>query len=304
MERQNQIDQLVRLIQGRFSNKKKEKDHGGAPAPKTAVRVGPDRRAQAVLRAANRPKTKQRYMGADRTVIRNPAVGISADKVTQKNPRDTTTSSTLGFNRIQPGNPHFNGTYATKTDNRRFDGAKAQTAHQLHKDRLRSAAVKHAMGRQMTDVRPGHEVDASTISSRNGRNPRGRIYEKLTNGVLKFDKGKRSLAVATKMTKDTWKPHNLSASGPDHPIVKFNPNDLKNPLKALAQMTVVRATSRLIGGPIAQPAMAVDDGIAAATGKRPSKEIAKEHLKTQGKLVGDLQKRKKIQAPWVGSGPF
>lgn len=312
MDIQNQLSQAGQLVRNLAlgikprRRKKSDESSGGAPAPKTELRIGPDRRAQAVLRAANRPKKQIPYRGGAAVMasIRNPAVGIQADKLTQKSSSGKGTESTLSFQRIKPGDNNFNGTYYTKGENRRFDGAKPQTAHELHKDRLRSAAVKHAMGRQMTDIRPGNQVEAATVTSQGRRNPRGRIYENLTNGALNFEKGKRNVAITTKMTKDTWKPHNLSSGPDDYPIVRFNPNSLKDPLKALAQSTIVRATSRLVGGPVAQPALAVDDGIAAATGKRPSKEIAKQHLKNQSLLIKELQKRKKSQAPWVGSGPF
>lgn len=310
MDRQNQFSQVGQILrdltQGVNPRRRKKSDEnsGGAPAPKTGLRIGPDRRAQAVLRAANRPKSQKPYLDGTVSSIRNPAVGIQADKFTEPSRSGQGTDSSLSFHRIKPGNNKYNGAFSTKSDIRRFDGAKPQTAHGLHKDRLRSAAVKHAMGRQMTDIRPGNRVEATTVTSSGGRNPRGRIYEKLSNGVLNFEKGKRRLASATKMTKDTWQPHKFTDSGDKHPIVRFNPNTLKDPLKALAQSTVVRATARLVGGPVAQPVLAVDDAIAAASGKRPSKELAKQHIKTQSLLIKQLQKRKKIQAPWVGSGPF
>lgn len=284
-----------------MQRRKKESERGGGLAPKTKLRIGPDKRAQAVLRAAERPKDtrtrNRRGVTTTSTTIRNPGVGVEATKDTRSQKGVKGTQSILGFNRYKPGEGGA-ASYHTKADRTTNGKPPISTAHSLHKDRLRSAAVKHAMGRQMTDIRPGSKVGASTVPGKSGRNPRGRAYEQQTKGALNYERGKQRYAESTKLTKTSWQPSNTNKP------VTFNPNDLKNPLKAMAQGTIVRATSRLIGGPIAQGTLMMDDAVATATRKRPSKEIAKNHSKTQSKLIEELQKRKKKQAPWAGSGPF
>lgn len=281
-------------------NSKKKEERGGGLAPRTKLRIGPDRRAQAVLRAAERPKesaTKTRNGTTTKiTTIKNPGVGISASKATRQSRYHNGTESTLEFNRYKPGQGGFS--YRSKAELNNGVTPGIRTADSMHKERLRSAAVKHAMGRQLTDVRPGNTVQASTVASRAGRNPRGRAYEQQTNGALNYNRGKESFASTTKLSKNTWQPSNTNSP------VKFNPNNLKNALKAMAQGTIVRATSKLIGGPFAQAAVTADDAIAAASGKRPSKEIKTGHIQSQSKLIEDLQIKKKKQVPWAGSGPF
>lgn len=281
--------------------KKKESERGGGLAPKTKLKIGPDRRAQAVLRAAERPKDtrvrNRRGITTTSTTIKNPGVGVEATKDTRAQRGVKGTQSILGFNRYKPGEGGAPN-YDTKADRNTNGRRPRNTAHSLHKDRLRSAAVKHAMGRHMTDIRPGSKVGASTAPSKSGKNPRGRAYQQQTKGALNYERGKQRYAETTKLTKTSWQPSNTKKP------VTFNPNDLKNALKAMAKGTIVRATSKLIGGPIAQGAIMIDDAVAAATQKRPSKEIAKKHSKTQSKLIKELQKRKQKQAPWAGSGPF
>ena len=282
--------------------KKKEEDErsGGGLVPKTKVRVGPDRRAQATLRAAERPKTGYSHTEPGRrykySVIRNPAVGIESAKETIRYQNTSGTDSNLSFNRYKP-EAFGSGDYDTKKE-RSQSQPKPNTVDGLHKDRLRGAAVKHSMGRQLTDVRPGNKVYAQALLSASGRNPRARAYEQQTGGALNFDRGRNDSASSTKLTKTTWQPSNTNQR------VTFNPNTLKDSLKAMAQGSVVRASTKLIGGPYAQAASIVDDAVAGATGKRPSKEIAKAHTKEQSKLINELQIKKKKQAPWVGSGPF
>lgn len=282
-------------------DKQNQERLGGGIAPRTKVRVGPDRRAQAILRAAERPKDTRtgghNGVRTTTTTIKNPGVGVEATKRTRSRRDVRGTDSTLGFNRYKPGNTPT-AQYATKKQTTGYGQAPSKTADGLHKDRLRSAATKHAMGRHMTDIRPGSRVSASTVLTQSGKNPRGRAYEQQTKGALNYERGKKDHAESTKLTKDTWKPSNT-----DKPV-RFNPNDLKNSLKAMAQGTVVRATTKLIGGPYAQTASNIDDLAASATGKRPSSEIRKAHTKQQSKLISDLQIKKKKQAPWVGSGPF
>ena len=284
-----------------YKKKEDEQRAGGGLVPKTKVRVGPDRRAQAVLRAAERPKeTRTGGHGGVKTTtttIKNPGVGVEATKRTRSTKDVKGTDSTLGFNRYKPGNTNT-APYATKKQTTGYGKPPSKTADGLHKDRLRSAAVKHAMGRQMTDIRPGGRVSAATVLTASGKNPRGRAYEQQTNGALNYERGKKDHAESTKLTKNTWQPSNTNKP------VKFNPNDLKNALKAMAEGTVVRATTKLIGGPYAQAASMIDDLAAAATGKRPSKQVSKAHTKQQSKLINDLQIKKKKQAPWAGSGPF
>lgn len=289
-------------------NKKNEKDKeraGGGLAPRTRLKIGPDRRAQAILRAAERPKSttvsRQDRNTYTLSQIKNPGVGIVAQKETIQYPKTRGTDSDLAFKRYKPGDSdeRSRDAFATKRERRyTTDNPKSATAHTLHKDRLRSAAVKHAMGRQLTDVRPGNSVYVQAIRGSTRKNARARAYEHHTNGALNFERGRLSRASSTKLTKDTWSPHNT-----DIPV-KFNPNTLKNALKAMAQGSIVRATTKLIGGPYAQAASTVDDAASAATGKRPSKEISKAHVKQQSKLINDLQIKKKKTAPWVGSGPF
>lgn len=279
-------------------DKNKENERGGGLAPRNRLIIGPDRRAQAVLRAAERPKDKkvlEGQLGVTTTTIKNPGVGIKA-KDTESYKAYRGTESSLEFSRYKPGQDK--ASHQTKADMRHAGKPALKTAHSLHKDRLRSAAVKHAMGRQLTDVRPGNTVSASTVRARSGLNPRGRAYEQQTNGALNYERGKKSYAQSTKLTEDTWQPNNTNSP------VKFNPNNLKNSLKAMAQGTIVRQTTKLIGGPVAQAAVTTDDAVAAATGKRPSKEIAKGHVNQQSLLIKAMQEKKKKQAPWVGSGPF
>lgn len=280
----------------------KNQDRGGGLAPRTRLTIRPDRRAQAVLRAAERSKTNRTLSHGEGTLttITNPGVGIKAEKLTTKYPQTSGTDSELSFKRYKPGSPDdvlYLDAYKSKRDLANGQ-RKPSTADSLHKDRLRSAAVKHAMGRQLTDIRPGSRANATTVRSEKGGNPRARAYEKYTNGAFNFDRGRRGSAETTKLSKTTWQPSNTSTP------VRFNPNDLKNALKAMAMQRIVRATTRLIGGPWAQAAVNADDLTAAATGKRPSKVISSGHLQTQTRLANELLKRKQKQALWSGSGPF
>jgi hypothetical protein len=277
-------------------------ERGGGFAPKTKVRFGPDRRAQATLRAAERPKASSvtySLTGSRKTTsttVRNPAVGVEAVKRTRSQPNVRGTDSTLEFNRYRPGSTHSQS-YSTKKQ-REQNKPSTPTVDSRHKDRLRAAAVRHATGRQLTDVRPGNSVTAHAMRSGSPRNARARAYEQQTNGALNFERGRQDSASSTKLTKTSWQPSNTNQR------VNFDPNTLKDSLKAMAQGSVVRATTKLLGGPWAQAAVTADDGVAAATGKRPSKEISKAHTKEQTKLINDLLIKKKKQVPWAGSGPF
>lgn len=287
--------------------KKDKKDkRGGGLAPKTKLQIRKDKRAQAVLRAAKRPAFTETRTGPYSTVklsgVPNPAVGIdSAMRSTTVKGADWTNHG-LSFERYQPGNNDSSkDPYSTKAQRK---PSSKQTPHSQHKDKLRSAAVKYAMGRFMDEMKAGDTVEAETaITSDKGRNPRGRVYEQQTKGALDFNRGQKTSTQSTKVSSDTWRPNSSQFRGQSNPTVKFDPNTLKQSLTTLAQNAVVSATSRLIGGP-AQALVTVDDLTAAATGIRPSQEITKQHKQAQNKLIKAFQKLQIKQAPWVGSGPF
>lgn len=285
--------------------KKKEEDKDNRSSfpsgiyPRTRVTVRPDRRAQAVLRRAEAPKVVTKTGYGKVTTIRQNGVGVNISKLTTPRWSGKGTESELGFYRTSQTRP----AYATKSGQRAikrangWSGDTVRTAQGMHKERLRRAAIEHGLGRQMSDVRPGHDVTASTVRSPRGRDPRARIYSRMTNGALSFEGGKEKSTRATKETKTTW-------SNDLGDIVKFNPNDLRNRLKAMAQSNVVRAGLRIIGGPQMNGALMADDAITAATGKRPSKEISKAHTKQQSETIKEDLKNKRRRAPWAGSGPF
>ena len=283
--------------------KKQDNDtNGGGLAPRIRTIVGPDRRAQAVLRRANMPKEKRTSVSGSsvRTTVNQPGVGLRVSKETSKFRGEKGTTSTLEFNRYKPGSPV--PSYATKRDTKRGAGSPPvrSSVQTQHKDRLRRAALEHGAGRQMQDVRPGNHVEATALrsSGNTARNPRASQYERMTRGALDFDRGHRSSAESTKLTKNTWQ----TSTGNR---VQFDPNTLKDRLKAMAQGSIVRATGRLIGGPITQAALTIDDAVKGVTGKRPSREVAKAHVKGQKDLLDAIQKRRiPSQAPWAGSGPF
>ena len=288
--------------------KKDKKDQrGGGLAPKTKLQIRKDRRAQAVLRAAERPALTitetGRYNTAKLSGVPNPAVGLDPSMQSSTVKGADWTDHILSFERYTPGDDDsLKNPYATKAQTKT---SSKQTPHSQHKDKLRSAAVKYAMGRFMDEIKPGDTVSAETaITSEKGRNPRGRAYQQYTKGALDFKRGQETMAESTKVSSDTWRPNSSKFRGQSNPTVKFDPNTLKQDLKALAQNAVVSATSRLIGGPVAQTLITLDDLGAAATGKRPSEEIGKQHRQVQTKLIEALQKFKIKQAPWVGSGPF
>lgn len=288
--------------------KKDKKDQrGGGLAPKTKLQIRKDRRAQAVLRAAERQALTETNAGPFSTKtqsnVRNPAVGIDPVLISSEVKGADWTDHEIHFERYKPGNTDpVENPYATKAQIK--PGSK-QTPHSQHKDKLRSAAIKYAMGRFMDEIKPGDTVKTgSAISSKKGRNPRGRAYQQYTKGALDFKRGQETTTESTKVSSNTWRPNSSKFRGQSNPTVKFDPNTLKQDLRALAQNAVVSATSRLIGGPVAQTLITLDDLGAAATGKRPSEEIGKQHRQVQTKLIEALQKLKIKQAPWVGSGPF
>jgi len=286
---------------------------GSGMAPKTRVYVGPDRRAQAVLRRANMPKDIINRRNYSLSTIKQPGVGVEIKKGTHNGNdlRRTGTESDLSFNRYKPGDTSLGwqgrtaySTKATKKKEGSSSIGSSPTVQGKHKDDLRRAAIEHGLGRQMQDVRPGQKVGAQAVgntTARGARNARGREYQRLTRGALDFERGHATDAESRKLTKTTWQPTQGPNTGN---IVNFDPNSLKDRLKGMAASTIVRAGTRLIGGPVANAALTIDDSVAAATGKRPSKEIAKAHVAGQSKLVDEMQKKKRpSRAPWAAA-PF
>ena len=51
--------------------------------------------------------------------------------------------------------------------------------------KLRQANIKYQMGTLMDEVKPFETIEAQPISSESGRNPRARIYDRMTKGALK-----------------------------------------------------------------------------------------------------------------------
>ena len=154
--------------------------------------------------------------------------------------------------------------------------------------KLRQANVKFQTGQLLNEVRSGEVVEAQPVESQSGKNPRARIYDRMTKGALKSQRIKSDgfsydQIMAGRGDGDDW--INSANKGK---VVKFNPNDLKKPLMDMAAKSIAKR----LAGPQVQAAMFVDDTVAGMTGHRPSEKIKEGFEDTIRK---NIEKRMKMK---------
>ena len=154
--------------------------------------------------------------------------------------------------------------------------------------KLRQDNIKYQMGQLMDEVKYKDTIEAQPIESESGRNPRARMYDRLTKGALKSQK--RQLTKNYSMDEinavrgegnDWINPANKGK------VVKFDPKELKKPLIEAAKGKII---SRL-AGPQVQAAMMADELAGAALGERPSVTVGKGFKKYKKKEIEERLKR-------------
>lgn len=139
--------------------------------------------------------------------------------------------------------------------------------------KLRQDNIKYQMGQLMDEVKTGDIIEAQPIESESGRNPRARMYDRMTKGALKSSDRQLTKNYSMKEVKaargqgnDWINPANKGK------VVKFDPKSLKKPL----QDATVRAITKRFAHPVIQGAMMLDDASAAVTDGKKVSGIAKE----------------------------
>lgn len=133
---------------------------------------------------------------------------------------------------------------------------------------LRSANIKYQAGQILERVQPGDTASALPLESDSGRNPRAKVYDRMTKGALKG------------MEDDFGEIHIQSKKGKGNKWTNmvgeeksFDPKKLKEPLTNLAKRQIVR---RLAPHPVLQGAMFIDDASASVTGGKKLSGVGKE----------------------------
>jgi hypothetical protein len=136
---------------------------------------------------------------------------------------------------------------------------------------LRQANIKYQNGVLLEDVKAGDRVTASPIESKSGRNPRARIYDRMTNGALKagVDEDGLTSVNSRRLSNTQWK--NILGEKKT-----FNPQDLKQDLTKLAAGQVVRRLAH----PAVQGALVANDLVKAATGKSVTERVGEGYKNT------------------------
>ena len=260
----------------------REAAQSAAPVKSTKMGGG-NRRAQAILRKLQRQgsgKVEQHptYKNASSRTIS--AGGIKSADNSVKNKQSGVVSHDLEFSRSQAvGNPE-GGTYPEYEPRKNISKENA---------RLRQANIKYQQGELMNQVPVGDDVVAQPVESPSGRNPRARLYDRMTKGALKptttyyGDNSQYSLQEikATKQAGNMW--DNKANPKP----VNFDPKSLQADLKGMA----ARKAVAFLGGPIVSGIQTADSAIHAATGQRPSEHVAKGFFDSMRKAVQAYQSK-------------
>ena len=187
----------------------------------------PGRRAQAVQRANSRV---QRMGGNE--FISNNAIGVSGSKIEQ---RPETFDISFAHTSQKQRARGVNNPYASRRE-------LGDTPKSKGGERLRSAGLKDQMGR-LLNINPHEQIVATPTTG-----SRGALYGRATKGALAADKQSGRI-LSTRVGPDMWI-NNMR----DGKRVKFNPNDLREPLKKLAASKATRV-GRAAGGTSKKPAL-------------------------------------------------
>ena len=261
------------------------------PKPKPSAWVGQSRqpkkalpRAKAALRAAQRPA--YRSPSGRLTSYRNEAVGTA----TTVSERPFTETKEIEFHRTGANRLP----YDSAAENRRDLGTNKakQSEHAKQKDKIRSAAVRYGLGRALDELPKGSQVTASPTTP-----GRGRAYARASKGALKPDAAGK--IYARKSGKDTWVTKDPKGRVQSK---KWNPNELKKPLKEMAGKSALRAVAGRIGGPKVNAALMLDSGAKQLTGKgigEAVNQIIREELKDKRHSRGMQRRRRERSLPTI-----
>lgn len=270
-----------------MSQRNREKQKRLREAAKTgtpfqsAKQGGGNRRAQAILRKLQRQKGGKvtphpTYKTASSRTMN--AGGIKSADNFVKNKKTGVVSHDLEFSRSQAVDKPDSGTYAEYEPRRNISKENAK---------LRRANIAYQQGELMDRVPVGDDVIAQPVESPSGRNPRARLYDRMTKGALKptttfyGDNEQYQLQEikATKQGGNMW--DNKANTKP----VKFDPKSLQKDLKMMAAREAVKA----ISGPVVQGLMTADSAVAGITGQRPSEHVKKGFLDQMRDAVRQYQ---------------
>ena len=110
---------------------------------------------------------------------------------------------------------------------------------QKHRENLKRNELMAALGRQLDDIRPGSKLSISAWNSDKGGPARQRYYEMMSNGAIKFDPD-TGRADTTRLGRNTWQ--NSEGNGKNR---RFDPKDLKKPLKDMTKGYTIRTLLRM-----------------------------------------------------------
>jgi hypothetical protein len=111
--------------------------------------------------------------------------------------------------------------------------------YQKYRQNLKRNELMAALGRQLDDIRPGSKLSISAWNSDKGGPARQRYYEMMSNGAIKFDVD-TGRADTTRLGRNTWQ--NTEGNGKNR---RFDPKDLKKPLKDMAKGSAIRTLLRM-----------------------------------------------------------
>ena len=109
--------------------------------------------------------------------------------------------------------------------------------YQKYRENLKRNELMAALGRQLDDIRPGSKLSISAWNSDKGGPARQRYYEMMSNGAIKFDED-TGRADTTRLGRNTWQ-------NSEYKNRRFDPKDLKKPLKDMAKGYTIRTLLRM-----------------------------------------------------------
>jgi hypothetical protein len=155
----------------------------------------------------------------------------------------------------------------------------ARTDSRPEVNKVRQANIKYQLGDFIGDMNDRDILEVSPYDNDGKGKARAALYGRQTNGALKpNENGNLSMSRGS----------NGTFVDPDGYNVKFDPNDLKKPLKDLAAGAITR---RLLAHPAAQAALTADEVIGGMTGKRPSAAIGEAHRQMNTRSIEERLKK-------------
>jgi hypothetical protein len=163
----------------------------------------------------------------------------------------------------------------------------ARTDSRPEVNKVRQANIKYQLGDFLDAMQPDDVLESNVYNDDGKGRGRAGLYSRQTNGAvapqLNTDGSWDESSITTQRAdKTTWR------SGNSNKTVKFNPNDLKKPLKNLAAGAIVK---RLVQHPVAQAAVTVDEVIGGMTGKRPSATTIEAHRQMNTRSIEERLKK-------------